>query len=304
MMVPPALHNVIAGLVRNLARTWLITLIVMLVCAAFAARTVAAFGDVDRPVPSVVHTRPTPVAVVRPIAIDASVLVDRNIFCSSCTRTEGPGPAAGYTGEPAILIATSLGRDTSATVRVIASDVQGSWGLDEKIPGVGRITQIAPGSIEVTDDAGHTKRLALFEAPQAAGHSTGAATPSAGPAAEAASEGPFAGRIKKLAEGSYEVDRDVVRELVASAGSGAGVRAVPILEKGEIKGLRFFSVKPTSIAGSVGMKNGDVLSAIDGEPIKTANQLLELYGKLDKLSGVELQGTRGGKPLAIALKFR
>jgi hypothetical protein len=300
MMVLPTLHQIIAGLVR---RTWLVVLATVLVCAMFASRAVTAFGAVEPPPVPAVHPRSAPTPAPR-APIDASVLVERNIFCSSCWPAYDLTPGQSYAGQPAILIATSLGLDTRATVRVIPTDVQGSWALDDTIPGVGRVARIGASSIDVIDDAGHTQRLALLEpieSPRAAGHpGAGAATPGAGPAAT----DPFAGRIKKLAEGSYEVDRSVVRELVATAGSGAGVRAMPVLDKGEVKGLRFSSVRSTSVAAAVGLKGGDVLSAIDGDPIKTANQLLDLYGKLDKLDGIELQGTRAGKPLSVSLRFR
>ncbi len=65
-----------------------------------------------------------------------------------------------------------------------------------------------------------------------------------------------------------------------------------------------FGVKPGSAAHAIGMKNGDQITAIDGDPIKNAQQLLDLYAKLDNLTGVELQGQRAGKPLAIALRLR
>jgi S1-C subfamily serine protease len=110
--------------------------------------------------------------------------------------------------------------------------------------------------------------------------------------------------VKKLADNSYEVEREIVRELVANGGRANDVRVMPLVTNGVVKGLRFYGVKPTSIAAAIGIKSGDVLTAIDGEEIKTAQQLLDLYSKLDKLNGVELQGTRAGKPLAIQLRFR
>jgi len=299
MTILPALHKIVAGFVR---RTWLVTLVAVLVCAMFAARAIAAYVDADRVTipaarpPGFKRSVPPP-----PAPLDPDVLVERNIFCSTCTRNFSEHSSA-YSGQPAILIATSVGSDAlgaRATIRVVPTHVQGSWGLEQTIPGVGRVTRIGGASIDVVDESGHMQRLSLLEAPLGAGPS-GAATPD-GPAAPT---DPFAGRIKKLSEGTYEVDRDVVRELVASAGQGAGVRALPVMKHGEITGLRFLGVKSTSVASAIGLKSNDVLSAIDGEPIKTAQQLLDLYGRLDKLGSVELQGTRGGKPLVVSLRFR
>jgi len=297
MKLLPALHKLIAGFVR---RTWLVTLVAVIVCAGFTARAVAAFSAVDATFPHAQVPRvvaPAPKPRKQP---DGTILVERNIFCSTCVPTVGPGPSNDYAGQPAVLIAINAGVTPVATVRVIPTEVQGSWALGETIPGVGRIDRIGNSLIEVVDPAGHRGRLMLVEAPPpTAAGPAGAATPGAGPAAD-----PFASRVKKLADNSYEVDRDLVRELVGGATKPAGVRAVPVLEKGEIKGLRILGARPGNVAGAIGLKSNDILSAIDGQQIKTANQMLDLYSKLDQLTAIELQGTRSGKPLAISLRFR
>jgi len=300
----PALQSLLAGFVR---RTWLVTLVAVLVCGSFAAHAVAALSE-DVVAESLRSPRVAPAPRPAPspprIILDGAILVARNIFCSTCTNVTEPGPAGrSYQGQPAILIATNLGAtDSRATVRVVPTDVQGDWTLGETIPGVGRVDRIGPTSIDVSDTAGATTRLSLLEAPPG----SGAATP--GPAAAAATkpEGPYAGRIKQVADGVYEVDRALVRELVTGASKPTGVRALPVLDKnGEVKGVRMLGVRPDSVAGALGLKTGDIIAAIDGEPIKTAQQLLDLYAKLDQLEKVELTGTRSGaKALGLTLHLR
>jgi hypothetical protein len=271
----------------------------MLVCAGFAARAVAAFSapDVTFP-PAAKEARVVTPAKVRKEP-DGTILVERNIFCSACVPVLGSGPSSAYAGHPAVLIAINAGTTPVATVRVIPTEVQGSWAVGETIPGVGRVDHIGNSMIEVVDASGHRGRLSLVEAPpQKAAGPAGAATPG-GPAAH-----PLADRVRKLSEGSYEVERDLVRELVGAASKPGDMRILPVVEKGVVKGVRIASARSTSVAVAIGLKSGDLLTAIDGQPIKTANQLLDLYSKLDQLSGIELQGTRAGKPLAIALKFR
>lgn len=289
-MLASALLRVIGAVVR---RTWLVTLLAILVCGMFAANGIAAYVEAKRPL----ALPAAPTAAVRraepPPREDPVRELERNIFCSSCEPA--PPVAAGYTGHPAVLIATTLGGELArATVRVIPTQVQGSWALGETIPGVGRITRIGGASIEVVDRVGHEKQLSLREAAVA----SGAATP--GPAASPTTTP----GIAKLSDGSYQVSRDVVRQLVANGGRKAGARVRPVLKGGEVAGLRFYRVRRGSTASAIGLRSGDTLSAIDGTPIKTAQQLLDLYGKLDRLSGLELQGTRRGKPLAIRLRFR
>ena len=111
--------------------------------------------------------------------------------------------------------------------------------------------------------------------------------------------------ISELGEyGRFGKGPDRIELVNVTGGRNAGATASPIVEKGEVKGLRLRGVRPTSAAGQLGLRSGDTISAIDGDNIKTMDQMLELYGKLDRLGGIELQGTRGGKPLSVQLRFK
>lgn len=297
-----ALHTVVRGLVR---RTWLVTLVAVIACAGFAAHAVAALVEADylTTTPKGVSTPRTQVRPVEPAraAPDGSVLVERNIFCSSCTPSTGPGPTnTSYAGEPAVLIATSVGKASRATVRVISSGAQGSWGLGDQIPGVGTIERIGSVSIDVIDRAGVRGQLSLLDSQAAASVAPRAAT--RGPTRAAAD--PFADRIKKLSDSEFEVDRTLVRELVGGTTKPGGTRALPMMKGNEVQGIRLLGVRSGSIGAAVGLRSNDVITAVDGEPIKTAQQLLDLYSKLDRLAAVELTGTRRGKPLALTLRLR
>lgn len=292
-------------------RTWLFTVITVVSCAAFAARAATSIAeaamarDSDGIAPRVAVgvAPPTSPASAKRRATGplGDLLVERNIFCSSC----GPATASEFAPSvnlaSAVLIETSLGGEPRATVRVVASDVQGSWGVGETIPGLGRIAHIAFTWIDLVDPAGHHGRLSLLEAPQAAASRGSDTAMSESPAAAAP---PWSRRIRKLDEQNYDVDRDLIRELVTGVAKADGVRPVVILEHGEIKGLRLTGVTAASIPFALGLRSGDALTAIDGAPIKTAQQLLDLYAKIDQLSAVELSGTRAGKPLLRTLRLR
>ncbi len=293
-----ALPSLFAHLVR---RTWLVAVVTVALCAALAAHAVAAFVEADYLAPPP-QGRPILVAPSKVAADtlrkrpDANGFVERNMFCSTCGPIAESGPAGvAYSGTPAILIATSVGFDARATVRVPSTEVQGSWGIGESIPGVGMVDRIGFTSIDVIDSAGRRGKISLLEA--AATGSAGAATPAAPAAA-------WGDRVHRVDDSSYEVDRSLVKELVTGSMKPNGVRVTPAMANGEITGLRFAGVTAQSIPAAIGLKSGDVMSTLDGTPIKTAEALLDVYTKLDSLSSVELGGTRGGKPLAIKLFLR
>ena len=306
-LIVDMLERIVRTLPRLLAlvfrRMWLVALVTVTVCAALTARAVAAYVEADYLAPSTHRALQAKVADPatapqhkRP---DGSGLVDRNMFCSSCGPIAETGPAgATYAGTPAILIATSVGDEARATVRVPSTEVQGSWALGETIPGVGTIDRIGYTSIDVVDTTGKRGKISLLDVMPAAGTAVAsAATPATPPP-------PWADRIHKVDDTSYEVERSLVKELVSGASKANGVRALPAMKNGEIVGMRFAGVSAGSMAAAIGLKSGDVMSAIDGKEIKTAQALLDVYAGLDSMNQVQLEGTRGGKPLAIKLYLR
>ncbi|HWU87968.1 MAG TPA: hypothetical protein VN253_11865 [Kofleriaceae bacterium] len=317
-----AVFNVVAGFLR---RTWLVALFAIVVCAALAARAVAALSDAaltsstsrapgapgagggpGAPPASASSAGPASARRRAPTAEEADAFVVRNIFCSSCAPPPvGHGLSSEYRGEPAVLIATSIGAAPRATVRVVATEVQGSWGLSEIIPGVGRLDQIYPTAIDVVDPAGHGKRISLLDAPAAGSSGPGAATPEARPAA-AGEPDPFRDSVTKIDDTTYAIDRSLVRELVMGTTKPGGVRVFPVMDaKGDVKGVRLVGVRKPSVADALSLHSGDLISTIDGEPLKNAQQLLDLFAKLDQINAVELGGTRtGNKPLHLTLRLR
>lgn len=289
---------VLGGLLR---RTWLVAAVTVIACASFAARAVAALSDAAlTPADIAVHpaTAPPPAPPPpRPApALGGDAFAARNIYCSAC---EPAGPSAGpggYQGQPAVLIATSLGAEPRATLRVVPTEIQGSWGLGDAIPGVGRLDEIHSTAIVVSDAAGRSRRLSL----------RGDAEPGAGgpPGPAPEDHGPFAGRVAKVDDTTFEVDRSLIRELVASAAKPGMGGAVPVLVNGEVRGIRLFGIGPNSPGRALELRTGDVITAFDGEPFKTAQQLIDLLARLDQISAVEIDGTRAGKPLRRTLRLR
>jgi hypothetical protein len=290
------LHSLLVGFIR---RTWLVAVATIAVCSVITVRTVDALSQPEPALPRGVPLTPAR-AVTPPRTVpDGAGFVARNMFCSTCD-VAAPGPTGSSSSTPALaamLISTTVGPDAFATVRVPSTEVQGSWGLGDQIPGVGTIARIGHVSIDIVDGTGMVSTLSLRTA--AVGREGGAATPPPAPAA-----GPFAERVKQTGDNTYDVERDLVRELVTGAAKPGAARIVPVVKNGEVQGVRLVGVKETSAPAAIGLKSGDLLDAIDGEPIKTAQQMLDLYAKLDQLPRVTLQGKRGGKPLAVTLNLR
>ena len=299
-MLDNTLHWVTAGL----RRTWFVALVALIACARLAAHGISSLIEAryldTAPSPPLGSVPLHPVQVKPPPSPspDGSLLVARNMFCSTCEVRGGPGPTSTFHPD-AILIATSVGRDSRATLRVPATEAQGSWGLGDVVPGVGRIDRIGFVSIDVIDVADPARRATISLFDEGGGRSDASAATPAPAAAD-----PFPDRIRKIDDHTYEVDRSLVRDLFSGAVGTAGARIVPVTKDGKLEGLRLFGVRAGSITAALGLKNGDVLQAVNGARIESANTLLTMYAQLDTLNNVELAGTRAGKPLTLMLRLR
>jgi len=267
-------------------------------CAVFAAHAVSALMEAMYLAPAaragsspLFPARAAPPSPVK--SPDGSALVTRNMFCSSCTPTITP-PSDGFVPD-ATLVATAVGLEPIATLRT--KTVSGNFGVGDSVPGVGTVFQIGYTYVELVDAGGHHGRVTL----EGSGDAGSAATP---PVAAATAD-PWEGRLKKIDDHTFEVDRSLVRDLVSGQAKAGSARVIPIPgPDGQLAGLRMTGVREGSLAGALGMKNSDTLTEINGTKITSANVLLDVLAKMDTLNVVEVDGTRGGKPLGITLRLR
>lgn len=297
---------------RGLSRQfWIVGAATVTVCAALAARAAGHVVEA-RYLTDATHAPPLPrvapalvpqvTAAVPGVPRNPGSLVERNMFCSDCGGAGGPEPIAGAATAstlPLILVATSLGDEPWATVRDPDTGAQGAFGVGDRIPRVGAISHIAGTWIEVhNDQAGRTERILLLGAAPVAGPAKTATTDPATPAE------PFADRVRKLDDHTYEVDRQLVRELVGG-GKVDGVRIMPITKGDKLLGIKVLQARPSSIAAAIGLRPGDLIEGIDGNKLESAQQMIDMMARLDDISSVHLDGThRGGTALGLDLRLR
>jgi hypothetical protein len=278
-----------AWLVAVLRRTWLVAAITLVSCAALAARAASSLAAVERSAPPRARVAVSPRAA-RAVP-DGSQLVARNMFCSQCGPAVAAATELALSG--AVLIETSVGAEPRATIRVLATEAQGSWGLGDAVPGLGQVERIAPTWVAIVDPAGRRGRLSLLE-----GAGPGAATPGPAPAS------PWLDQVRQLDATTYEVDRALIRALVTGITKPGAARFLPILEHGQLAGLRLVGVTRDSLPAALGLQSRDTVTAIDGTPITNLQQGIDLFARLDQTASVELSGQRDGKPLVRTFRLK
>lgn len=236
---------------------------------------------------------------------DGQALVVRNMFCATCAPPgEGgdPPPPPGTTRLAARLIATSVESPTRGTATLVdpASGMGGSFATGAFVPGGGQLVVVRRGSIDVRHPDDTIETVALFDG------TAGVDEKPPEPPAKVAADDAWAGRVRALGDDRFEVDRALIGELMGGGGAHAvpGVRLMPVTREGSLVGIRVASARPGSLARALGLEPGDVIEAVDGQPITSAEQLLALYGRLDQLKSVELGVKRRGATRAMAYALR
>jgi general secretion pathway protein C len=146
----------------------------------------------------------------------------------------------------------------------------------------------------LTSATGGRCQLALGQKPIAA--------PKGGPAAPPASMptgGPLAGKIQKIGENEFVVDRTAVESVIANPAELMKARIFPVKDGERIVGMRLLGVKPNTLLGQLGMQNGDVLTSINGFEMNDPQKMLEAYSKLMRADKLTATVVRGGKPVNL-----
>jgi len=86
----------------------------------------------------------------------------------------------------------------------------------------------------------------------------------------------------------------VKRALIADAAQDIGslmqqARIAPHLEDGQPTGLLLTNIKPGSIFRRLGLRNGDVLTSVAGNPVTTVDAVTKLYAELKSANTVVVQ---------------
>ncbi len=80
---------------------------------------------------------------------------------------------------------------------------------------------------------------------------------------------------------TYKVSREFMRRSINNAAEiMAGVRIEPFFEDGKPAGFRVSEIRQGSILKTMGFEDGDIIKSVNGHEIRTARDLMTLYGSL------------------------
>jgi general secretion pathway protein C len=250
-----------------------------------------------------------------------TTLAARNMFCSDClpatpspdsATTPADPNAVPITSLPLELLATNIGsraEHSFATIRNTSTASQGAYWQQQQIPGAGEVVRIAGTYVDFRNTGtNRVERISLLGAPPPAPPPAAAMPTEAPPNPNAPTDELTAKLdqgIKKMSEDSYEVDRNLVNELLANPMSVArGARIVPSVKDGEANGFKLYAIRPNSVYAKLGMRNGDTISSVNGFDLSSPDRALEVYTKVREASNLSVSVIRRGKPMTLNYNIR
>lgn len=299
---------------------WMVHVVTIVVCAFFAARAaghLVAGLLAGEPLPPRTGERPAAAAAVLPMDGQperaTTAIVTRNIFCSTCEpAASSENPGSDQAGEAnAAPVRTSLGYsllatmvnedDPTASVACImdtSTNQSRVYSVGARLTDTVKIIEIGVRQVLLLN-GGRQEFLSLGAeesyrpAPVAKFN-----RPEPEPHLEALADG-----MGQSAERKYWISRSVLDQMLTDPQRlFAGVRAVPRLLNGQPNGFAVYA-NVGSIPSLLGLFSGDVLQAVNGQPLTSPENALEVFRSLRGRS-FNLLFMRKGVPLTHDYEVR
>ncbi len=82
------------------------------------------------------------------------------------------------------------------------------------------------------------------------------------------------------------------------------IKVRPYFENGQPEGLMLSSINPQSIFRKMGLRNGDVITGVDGQKIESVDDALKFYESMRSSPGMKLDIKRQGRPKTIEYSIK
>jgi general secretion pathway protein C len=245
----------------------------------------------------------------------SQTIVEKNIFCPLCAPQQleqGPqyvddegrplGPVI-LPGEvrsslPLKLMATMESSDPKysfATIFDEEAGIAGLYGKDDVIRAGVMVTGVDRGLVHIRNNAAleYIELASEIAKPKAQASSTSTKKKKSSRAIPGAEEA-----INCPSESLCVVERSFVEKLMANPALLAKqARVVPSVKDGETVGFKFYGIRRGSLPRLLGLRNGDLLTQVNGEDLTSMDKAMQLYTKLRRASNLSITLQRKGKTI-------
>ena len=176
---------------------------------------------------------------------------------------------------------------------------QGVYGIDASVPGGATVKNIEWDKV-VLNRNGKDEILELASKPLVGGTKPAAAAPVA-----AASPPPAGGGIQATGENEFLVPRAEVDSALENMSQlFTQIRAVPHFEGGQSIGFRLFAIRRGSLFDKIGLKNGDIITSINGSQMNDPSRAVALLQELRDANDLSVDIIRNQQQQKISYNIR
>ncbi len=113
-----------------------------------------------------------------------------------------------------------------------------------------------------------------------------------------------AAAIRCETEGQCTIDRTFLEGLLEEPDALLRqARIIPALEEGKTVGIKLFGIRPNSLPKLLGLKNGDLVRAVNDLPIDSMDAAMSAYNKVRERDTLVLQIIRKDIPMLLTIRI-
>lgn len=221
---------------------------------------------------------------------DYGIIVRANLFGPlQAQQQQSPAVAQKPVNKtPLALIGVFLAEGTvpSAIVEDQKKKIQEVYNLEEMIFDEAKLVAVMPDKIEI-ERFGQRETLTIDEAP------------------DRSSSVEFKDGVAMVSDTEYHVqEQELDKALENLPLLLTQARAVPYFKDGKSIGLRLFAVKPGSLFERIGLRNGDILKGINGNPLGDLTQAVKLFETLKQEKSINIAMERDRTEREVRYQIR
>jgi len=255
---------------------------------------------------AVASAPPAPVAAAAPASLDKRQYIEgilaRNIFDPDAIGRDAETASVGVATLADLgvkLIGTFVAQPERYSAALIVAETEGaapqSFGIDDMIQDATIVTiEVDKVTVRRGDESVQTLML------------TEVAAPTAPPPTNRGAGGDDDGQVRSVGENHYEVQRELVDRYLTDLDAISRMgRAIPHRgSDGEIDGYRLSGIRRRSVGDKLGIKNGDIVHAVNGQSLDSMQGAMAAYQTLQHESGFNFEVTRRGQRTTLTYDVR
>ncbi|MGH7863578.1 MAG: PDZ domain-containing protein, partial [Candidatus Binataceae bacterium] len=111
--------------------------------------------------------------------------------------------------------------------------------------------------------------------------------------------------IKSLGPNHFSISRNFINESFLNLGDLSDqLRATPNVVSGKVNGFALSEIESGSVFEAMGLKDGDIIMQVDGRALNDSAKALAMIPLLRSRQSVNIEVTRGGKPVTLKYDMR